>query len=132
MSADQEYIALYRTLVQKKFMLGGDDGKLKQRDLEYLGNLIEEKSKIRLSVSTLKRLWRNDLNQLPHPATLDALVSILDYKDWQDFKKVNLQPVQSIDSATPERISKRTSRALPVVVSLGVVTLVVVFFEIQL
>ena len=40
MSADQEYIVLYRTLVQKKFLLGGEGGKLKQRDFEYLANLI--------------------------------------------------------------------------------------------
>src|SRR5687768_13058441 len=131
MSADHEYIALYRTLVQKKFLLGGDDGKLKQRDLEYLGNLIEEKSKIRLSVSTLKRLWRNDLNQLPHPATLDALVSVLDYKDWQEFKKLNFQAPPNIEPAAFEQSPKRSSRALPVVISLGLGMLVVLFFVLQ-
>ena len=70
-------------------MLGNGEGKLKQREIEYLSNLIEEKSRVKLSISTLKRLWRTDLQQLPHPATFDASVSVLDFKDWQEFKKQN-------------------------------------------
>ena len=90
MPVDRDYIILYRTLIEKKFMLGNGEGKLKQREIEYLSNLIEEKSRVKLSISTLKRLWKADLQQLPHPTTLDALVSILDFKDWQDFKKQNV------------------------------------------
>ncbi len=45
MSADRDYIILYRTLIEKKFMLGNGEGKLKQREIEYLSNLIEEKSR---------------------------------------------------------------------------------------
>ena len=46
----------------------------------------EEKSGIKLSLSTLKRLWKKDYDQTPHPSTLQALVSLLGYKDWQEFK----------------------------------------------
>jgi hypothetical protein len=31
-------------------------------------------------------LWKKDYDQTPHPATLGALVSLLGYKDWQEFK----------------------------------------------
>ena len=58
MPADRDYIILYRTLIEKKFMLGNGEGKLKQREIEYLSNLIEEKSRVKLSISTLKRLWK--------------------------------------------------------------------------
>src|SRR5687768_8590072 len=122
MSSDKDYILLYRTLIEKKLMLGNGDGKLKQRELEYLGNLIEEKSKIKLSISTLKRLWRTDLNQLPHPSTLDALVSILDFSDWQDFKK------QNATTAIPEFVQPRTDigsekkiRKVPAFIALAVI-----------
>jgi hypothetical protein len=132
MSSDKDYILLYRTLIEKKLMLGNGDGKLKQRELEYLGNLIEEKSKIKLSISTLKRLWRTDLNQLPHPSTLDALVSILDFNDWQDFKK------QNATTAAPEVVQPRNDiglekkiRKVPALIGLAVIVLVGSFFVIQ-
>ena len=64
-------------MVEQKLMLGTSDGKLKQRDFEYLARLIEEKSKVRLSLSTLKRLWKDDYAQEPHASTLDAVVSVL-------------------------------------------------------
>jgi len=111
-------------------MLGNGEGKLKQREIEYLSNLIEEKSRVKLSISTLKRLWRNDLQQLPHPATLDALVSILDFKDWQDFKK------QNVLTPSPDNLQKGfrykiSIRPLPVYISLGAIVLLVSFFVIQ-
>ena len=67
MTVEKDYIALYRTLLEEKLLLGNIDGKLKQRDFEYLAELIEEKSHIKLSISTLKRLWKDDFTQVPHP-----------------------------------------------------------------
>src|SRR5260221_7424854 len=80
------YIAKCKQLIEEKFHFENDNGTLRQRDLEYLADRIEEKSGIKLSVSTLKRLWKKDYNQTPHPSTLQALVSLLGYKDWQEFK----------------------------------------------
>ncbi len=131
MTADHDYIVLYRTLVEKKFLLGGGDGRLKQRELEYLCNLIEEKSKVRLSISTLKRIWRQEVLQLPHPSTLDALVSILDYKDWQDFKKQNSTISLDIEASRSESKKKIAFNALPVFVFIGVFILTVGFFVLQ-
>lgn len=130
MPADRDYIVLYRTLVEKKFLSGSGEGKLKQRELEYLGNLIEEKSKIKLSISTLKRLWRNDINQLPHPSTLDALVSILDFRDWQDFKKQNVL-VSQIPVAAQNESKKKSLRSIPAVIAVGVILIGAGFFVIQ-
>jgi hypothetical protein len=130
MSADRDYIILYRTLVEKKYMLGNGEGKLKQREIEYLSNLIEEKSRIKLSVSTLKRLWRTDLQQLPHPATLDALVSILDNKDWQDFKKQN-SPQPATEYLQKGYRYKISIRPWPIYISLGAIVLLIGFFVIQ-
>ena len=131
MSTDREYIVLYRSLIEKKFMLGNGEGKLKQRELEYVGNLVEEKSNIKLSISTLKRLWRNDLTQFPHPSTLDALVSILDFKDWQAFKTFHAGHLQVADVPPHQLKRKALVRALPGVVTLGVIILIVSFFILQ-
>ena len=84
--SEKEYIALCKQLIEEKFHFENEDGTLRQRDLEYLADNIEERSGIKLSLSTLKRLWKKDYDQTPHPSTLQALVSVLGYKDWQDFK----------------------------------------------
>jgi len=130
MSSDRDYIIMYRTLIERKFMLGNGEGKLKQREIEYLSNLIEEKSRVKLSISTLKRLWRTDLQQLPHPTTLDALVSILDFKDWQDFKKQN-SPQPATENLQRGYRDKISIRPWPIYISLGAIVLLIGFFVIQ-
>jgi hypothetical protein len=84
--SEQEYIAECKRLIEEKFQFGNGHGEVRQRDLEYLADRIEEKSGILLSLSTLKRLWKKDYGKMPHPTTLQALVSVLGYKDWQEFK----------------------------------------------
>src|SRR5215467_15566397 len=84
--SEREYIALCKQLIEAKFQLQNVEGTLRQRDLEYLADNIEERSGIKLSLSTLKRLWKKDYDQTPHPSTLQALVSVLGFKDWQEFK----------------------------------------------
>jgi hypothetical protein len=84
--SEREYINLCKQLIEEKFHFENDGGTLRQRDLEYLADSIEETSGIKLSLSTLKRVWKKDYDQTPHPSTLQALVSVLGYKDWQEFK----------------------------------------------
>ena len=100
-NGERDYIILCKKLIEERFHFGNGNGKVRQRDLEVLADAIEEKSGIKLSLSTLKRLWKDDFDQTPHPSTLQGLVSILGYKDWQDFKmkehllvKEELLPVQ--------------------------------------
>ena len=90
--SETEYIARCKQLIEEKFRFVNGNGSLRQRDLEYLADSIEEKSGVKLSLSTLKRLWKKDYDQTPHPSTLQALVSILGYKDWQEFK-LKMAPV---------------------------------------
>ena len=66
------------------------DSQPKQRDFEFLLDLIEQKSKIRLSLSTIKRIWSKENYILPQIATLNALANFLDFADWTDFKKNHL------------------------------------------
>ena len=57
--------------------------------MEYLSRVVQEKSGISLSLSTLKRLWKEDFTQMPQPATLNALATVLNYRNWQEFKQAN-------------------------------------------
>jgi hypothetical protein len=129
MASDREYIAYFRTRVEQELMIGTSGGKLKQRDFEYLARQIEEKSKVRLSLSTLKRLWKDDYMQEPHASTLDAAVSILGYDSWQTFKK---QQAESLVQKSPID-TKRQVRSFvwPIAGTLLAVLVLIAFFVIQ-
>lgn len=89
MPSEKEYIQICKREIEKLFALDNANSSLKSRDFEYLSGKIQEKSGIALSVSTLKRLWKDDFLQIPQPATLNALASVLGYCDWQEFKQKN-------------------------------------------
>jgi len=128
MNAESEYIERCKRLIEEKFHFEKDSGTLRQRDLEYLADCIEEKSGIKLSLSTLKRLWKKDYDQTPHPSTLQALVSILGYKDWHDFKSGNAL----IPSAATTHEKKRSQSfniwmALPALIVLLIIFWLIAF-----
>jgi hypothetical protein len=123
MNGDSEYIALCKKLIEEKFSFESGEGALRQRDLEYLARSIEEKSGIRLSLSTLKRLWKKDYDQTPHPSTLDALVSLLGFRDWQEFKLK-----QTIPSSSEELPRKKSSRPFNRWMAVPLVVAFVIFF----
>ncbi len=101
---EADYIARCKQLIEEKFHFENENGTLRQRDLEYLADTIEEQSGIKLSLSTLKRLWKKDYDQTPHPSTLQAFVSVLGYKDWQEFKlKTTLAPEIPLSTAKKEK-----------------------------
>ena len=127
--AELVYIAECKRLIEDKFHFENGNGSLRQRDFEYLADSIEEKSGIKLSLSTLKRLWRKDYEQTPHPSTLDALVSILGYKSWQDFK-LRQDPMPGTPVQTQDKKKKRIFSPwaiLPVVLVAAVITWLIAF-----
>lgn len=130
MPSERDYISRYRAAVEKKLMLGNGDGKMRQRDFEYLAKLIEDQSKVRLSLSTLKRLWKDDYVQEPHASTLDAMASILGFDSWQSFKKHHRPEEVQVVSET-QAIPRRRSAAWPIAVTLIAVVVVAAFFVLQ-
>ncbi|RNC85993.1 MAG: hypothetical protein ED557_04280 [Balneola sp.] len=124
-------LELCKSKIEEKFHLGNGDARMKQRDFEYLIDLIEETSGIKLSISTLKRIWRQDEAQNPHPTTLNALVSILGYKDWLDFKLQNT-PESSIGKPTGRKFNLSDKRVLVSLVAILVLsTASVIYFNKQ-
>lgn len=63
----------------------GEGKTLSQRDFEFLIERIEEKSGVKVSLSTMKRLWKKDYEYQPHLHTLNALAGLLDFEDWYAF-----------------------------------------------
>lgn len=96
-NTDAFLIERCKKLIETKINLG-ESRYWKQRDFEYLSELIFDASNILLSVSTLKRLWKQEKESLPHSSTLNALAVFTGYKDWNDFKK-NFSDINKTDSS---------------------------------
>lgn len=86
--SEQQFIDLCKKQIEQKFSFGNGNG-YTQRDLEVLCSHIEQKTGVIISLSTMKRLWKDSYKQSPQLATLNALAMLLDYKDWQGFKLAN-------------------------------------------
>ena len=71
-------------------------------DFEILSEKVFAKTQVRLSVTTLKRIWgRVKYESSPNVVTLNALVQFLDYDNWREFRqKANVptagQPTERI------------------------------------
>ncbi len=98
----------------------------KSRDYEYLSELILEKTNISISISTVKRIWKNDPLRIPHVSTLNAFAQFLDYEHWNDFKtklKNEIRPSVVSENKTDR---KNTTRYIPIMV--GVFTTIIIIF----
>jgi len=107
-----------------------DRSKISQSDLEHLCYLIEENTRIVISVSTLKRIFVEKFERLPQAATLDALTRFLGYSGWQDFKtrKINSAIKQTVISTARPVVKRKstTSRNL-VRASVAIITVAILF-----
>lgn len=83
--SDIDLIETCRKLIEEKFHLPGN-GSWKQRDFQYLSDLMLDRTGVRISLSTLKRIWKGSDNHLPQLFTLNALAQLLEFDSWNDFK----------------------------------------------
>jgi hypothetical protein len=80
------YIKHCKHLIEQK-LNWPDSSHWKQRDYLNLINLLESKTGIALSLSTVKRIWKSNYEGTPHPATTEAFAKFLDFNSWLDFKQ---------------------------------------------
>jgi len=85
---DSDYFIKCRKQIEEKLnWLDVED--LRQRDFQYLSDAVFEKTKIQLSLSTVKRFWADSYKHTFQISTLDALAQYLDYQSWHQFKEKN-------------------------------------------
>ncbi|WP_425235685.1 hypothetical protein [Ulvibacterium sp.] len=98
-----------------------------QKDYEFLVFFIEDQTGHRLSLSTVKRIWKNEFERLPHITTLDILANLAYGKDWHSLKKEHLNP--KIQTLPKREIGKKPrkvkSQKFYFLIVLAVLTLVV-------
>ncbi|CAM3999517.1 hypothetical protein SAMN06265348_10182 [Pedobacter westerhofensis] len=107
----------------------GDSANWPSKDFERLNILIQERTKVSISASTLRRLWgKVDYNNQPSVTTLDTLAMFAGFEDWRSFcilsKKTDLK------KPTEEHIIKTRSfrQFYTVVVAVSVVAIITLSF----
>lgn len=94
-------------LIEKKLNWGSSKDWLNQ-DFQLLSDQIFEETRIRLSITTLKRVWgKVNYNSAPSISTLNTLALFLGHENWSTFKQ-NHQPAPKV-----REVKKSASYAKP-------------------
>lgn len=120
---DRGLLQTLREKIQQKAGLT-ERAALTQKDFDFLLYYVQDKTGQALSLTTLKRIWRDEYQRLPHLSTLNMLAQMACGKDWHTAKKEfveqqdreHRQPVLS----TPVGSSRR-SGILQVAVSIATI-----------
>jgi hypothetical protein len=128
MGSEKPYILSWRELAEQA-LEWDDSSQWGEYDFEKLSELIFEKTSVRLSVSTLKRIWgKVQYNSSPTTITLNALAGFLDFDDWRAFKKQIDQHKIAAPHPQPAGAVSRKKYFQPLVFTLIPLTLIVCLF----
>lgn len=81
----------------------GESKSWTNRDFENLSLLIEKETKVNVSVSTLKRIWKGEYDSIPQKATLNALANFIGFENWLSYTSQNT--ANKITGASKKRIT---------------------------
>src|ERR1700761_7310896 len=77
----------------------GDPVSWTNEDFDTLSDRIAERTSVRLSVSTLKRIWgKVKYDSSPTMATLNALARFAGFEGWRDFLAQSTTPATPVDA----------------------------------
>ncbi|WP_339792926.1 hypothetical protein [uncultured Imperialibacter sp.] len=131
-------IAHCRKLIESQ--LGWGNASLwTSEDFEILSEKIFEKTQVRLSVTTLKRIWgKVKYESSPNVATLNALAQFVGYDNWRQFRQKGGIPVTppevtaSEGSFNSDRVigpkKSKKKNGLLLIAPVGVIALVIASF----
>jgi len=130
MSSERKLIEICKKLIEQKFHLPQNES-WRQRDFEYLSDVIFEKTHIRISISTLKRIWK-DSNIMPQTYTLNALAATMGYNSWTGFKKENVAQVKEDgEEEPPAKRRKSTFGYWTITIALLLAICLFIFYQLH-
>jgi hypothetical protein len=131
MNSIEDKELVQRCLFELKKQMGyAEHIRLSQRDMEHLSEAIEARTKILISLSTLKRILNGQFDRLPQTSTLNALTIFIGYTGWHDFKTQKLleNPVSTYSFEVQEPPKQATARSKAWLgIGLGVLIIVIAF-----
>jgi hypothetical protein len=102
MEKEKQLLVKCRVVIEES-LKWGDSGAWSNDDFEQLSQRIFEKTKVQLSISTLKRIWgKVRYENFPTTATLNALAGFAGFQNWRDFKQKNAvrEPLAARDAGS--------------------------------
>lgn len=107
---EKELLALCREKIEAALQWGSSEN-WSNSDFELLSEKIFEKTQVRLSVSTLKRIWgKVKYDNYPTAATLNALAAFVGYPGWRDLQQAHAtihenssEPASKTEEPQPRR-----------------------------
>jgi hypothetical protein len=132
MDTEKNTIQICRNKIEQ-LLNWGDSSQWINQDFENLSERIFEKTQVRLSVSTLKRIWgKVKYDNSPTMATLNALAQFLDYENWREFQGKNnivetieVEPLPQKKIRIPSRVIRISSIAALILVGATLIFLLV-------
>lgn len=102
-------IEVLKKLIENKTQWGNHKN-WKNREFIYLSDEIYGQINIKISSTTLKRLFgKIESKYLPNVSTLDVLANYLEYKDWKDLIKKNHDSIQKLSKGKEIKNVKKIS-----------------------
>ncbi|HTE26621.1 hypothetical protein [Flavitalea sp.] len=84
----------------------GDSSQWGNYDFGQLSDLIQAKTGVLLSVTTLKRLWgKLKYDNLPSVTTLNTLARFLNYADWREFRQRDIIKSEIENYSDPNNVT---------------------------
>ena len=112
MEKNKHWLALCREDIEKSLKWGAC-ADWSNEDFDLLSERIWEKTKVRLSLSTMKRIWgRVKYENFPNSVTLNALAVYLGYSNWRDFCEHHPVPESKAISGPAEEMTPATDRKI--------------------
>ena len=106
--SEQYYLARILDKIALLFERGASD-QWSTYDFEKLSEAIFDRTQVRLSVTTLKRIWgRLKYDSAPTLTTLNTLAQFAGYVDWLDFKQKEARPAEPEVTIVEARPGKKT------------------------
>lgn len=84
--------------------------KLTQKDFDFLVFYIQDKTGQALGLTTIKRIWRNEFQRLPHLSTLNMFTQLAFGSDWHSFKKEALEQERRSDIPVVSQPARKVKR----------------------
>jgi hypothetical protein len=124
---EQYYLSRILEQIGTAFDRGASD-KWTTYDFEKLSDAIFERTQVRLSVTTLKRIWgKLKYESAPTLTTLNTLAQFAGYVDWLDFKQNEDRPA-NLEPGTVIHPARRRSKRLVIGLAGTVILAVTVYF----
>lgn len=125
MERENDLVVRCREMIERSLNWGSSENWTNQ-DFENLSEKIFEKTQVRLSVSTLKRIWgKVRYDSSPTPATLNVLAKFVGLENWRSFQQTHGTSTSAalIEGTPPTAIKtvQKTRSSYRVVAIVGVI-----------